>query len=180
MSLDTVDTPTGSTGRHPDPGPATPPEGPRRRAPWRGWVAVAVALAVLVLGGRAVATSWGGDIRSGTEAVSASEFAAHTGVRVDLVAVVGGGGMVELRYQVVDADKASLLIHQDDARPKMVAEDTGAQVVLPSQPHNHKTDFKVGGTYFIMFPNTRTALHDGTPVTLVVGDYRLEHLVARA
>ncbi len=170
---------TATTGTHPGTSTDTQPGGRGRRAPWRGLVALVLAVAVVLLAGRAVVASRG-DIRSGTEAVTASQFAAHTGVRVDLIAVVGGGGMVELRYQVVDADKASLLIHQDDARPKMMAEDTGAEVVLPSQPHNHKTDFKVGGTYFIMFPNTRTALHDGTPVTLVVGDYRLEHLVARA
>ena len=94
------------------------------------------------------------DVRSGTEAVSAEEFAARTGAKITLLGVTGGGGMIELRYQVVDPDKASLLLHQEDKRPILVAEDTGRPSRMLSRPHNHKAELNLGGTYFFIMANT--------------------------
>jgi hypothetical protein len=150
---------------------------PRR---WRARVVIVLALVVTAfLVGRAVMTN-ASDIRSGTEAVSAEEFAAHTGVKVTLLGVTAEGGMIEFRYQVVDPDKASLLVHQDDMRPALVVEDTGETLVMLSRPHNHKAELKLGGTYFFLMANTKNAIKDGSTVTVVVGDVRLEHVVARA
>ncbi|WP_323095585.1 hypothetical protein [Intrasporangium sp. YIM S08009] len=153
---------------------------PRRRA---RAVIVLVVLALLAIGiaiGTRAAVRAADDVRSGTRAVSAQDFAAATGVNLSLLGVTAQGGMIEFRYQVVDPDKASLLLHQDDRRPILVAEDTGATLVMLSRPHNHKADLKLGGTYFFMMANTQNAVRDGTKVTVIVGDVRLEHVVARA
>ena len=88
--------------------------------------------------------------------------------------------MIELRYQVVDPDKASLLLHQEEKRPILVAEDTGATLAILSRPHNHKAELNLGGTYFFIMANTRNAIKDGTKVTIIVDDVRLEHVVAQA
>ena len=150
---------------------------PRR---WRAWAVIVLVLTVaLGLAVRATVNS-AADVRSGTDLVTAQEFAAYTGVNLTLLGVTAEGGMIEFRYQVVDPDKASLLLHQDDRRPILVAEDSGATLAMLSRPHNHKANLKVGGTYFFMMANTRNAIHDGTKVTVIVGGVRLEHVVARA
>jgi hypothetical protein len=156
----------------------TPAAGARPRR-WRRWVTLVL---VLVLAGLTTRTvlAHGADVRSGTQAVTAQEFAARTGVKVTLLGVTAGGGMIEFRYQVVDPDKASLLLHQDDRRPILVAEDTGATLAMLSRPHNHKAEVKLGGTYFFLLANANNAVHDGTKVTVIVGDVRLEHVTARA
>jgi len=171
MSADTLTAPT--------PTPHT--EAPRRRRWQPRWVlvvavllVVAVALGVKAVGARA------SDVRSGTEAVSAQEFAAHTGITVTLLGVTGGGGMIEFRYQVVDPDKASLLLHDKDKTPILVAEGSGEVIGLVARPHAHKAELLLGGTYFFMLANTQNALRDGTKVTVIIGDVRLEHLVARS
>ena len=64
--------------------------------------------------------------------------------------------------------------------PVLVAEDTGATLQMLSRPHNHKAELKPVGTYFFLLANTRNAIRDGTPVTIVVDDVRLEHVVARS
>ncbi|MBT9253985.1 hypothetical protein KMZ32_16105 [Phycicoccus sp. MAQZ13P-2] len=162
------------------PAPHLPAAAPSRA---RHRLLVLAALVVLALaatlGVRAV-MAHADDVRSGTEAVSAEQFASRTGAKITLLGVTGGGGMVELRYQVTDPDKASLLLHQEDKRPVLVVEDTGATLAMVSRPHNHKAELNLGGTYFFLMANTRNAIHDGTRVTVIVGDVRLEHVVAQA
>jgi hypothetical protein len=158
----------------PDP---TPPRPLRRRVLM---VLFVVALAVAVGLGVRWATAGAADVRSGTEAVSVQDFAAHTGIRVTLLGVTAEGGMIEFRYQVVDPDKASLLLHDEAKRPVLVAEDSGVTVAMLSRPHSHKADLRTGGTYFFLMANTRNAIKDGTPVTIVVDDVRLEHVVAQS
>ncbi len=146
---------------------------------WRRWVVLALVVAVIGFGARA----WlhhTQDVRTGTTAVSAAEFAARTGAKVTLIGVTAEGGMIEFRYQVTDPDKASLLLHQADHRPILVAEDTGATLAMTSRPHIHRSDLKLGGSYFFLLANVRNAVRDGTPVTVIVGDVRLEHLRAQS
>lgn len=150
---------------------------PRRS---RSWVAIVLALAVtgfLVVRSMLPSTA---DVRSGTEAVNAQEFAARTGITVSLLGVTAGGGMIEFRYQVVDPDKASRLVHDDAVRPILVVEDTGATLVMSSRPHGHKAELKLGGTYFFLLANANNAVRKGSRVTIVVGDVRLEHVQAQA
>ncbi|MBD3783061.1 MAG: hypothetical protein IE926_08920 [Micrococcales bacterium] len=168
---------TGTLTAAPVPAPAAPTPHARRR------IVLVAALLVLALaaffGVRAV-MAHAADVRSGTEAVSAEEFGARTGAKISLIGVTAGGGMIELRYQVVDPDKASLLLHQADKRPVLVVEDTGETLAMVSRPHNHKAELNLGGTYFFIMANTRNAIHDGSKVTVIIGDVRLEHVVAQA
>jgi hypothetical protein len=142
-------------------------------------VLVLLLVVGVALGVRAVGAS-AGDVRAGTTAVTAQDFAAHTGITVNLIGVTAGGGMIEFRYQVVDPDKASLVLHDDTKRPVLVAEDSGATLAMVSRPHSHKAALQLGGTYFFLMANSANALRDGTKVTIIIGDVRLEHVVARA
>jgi len=172
MTTDTLPPPLASST------PSRPASG-RWTHRWRLWVCAVLVLALGGLGARALMLR-AADVRTGTQAVSAADFAARTGARVTLVGLTAGGGMVEFRYQVTDPDKASLLLHQEDRRPILVAEDTGATLAMLSRPHNHKADLKLGGSYFFLLANANNAVRDGTKVTVIVGDVRLEHVEVRS
>ena len=142
-----------------------------------------VALVVLLVGGVSGKALWPdrkADIRDGTTLVTANGMAARYGINVTLIGVTAGGGLIDFRYQVVDPDKANPIIHDLDLFPKLIVEGTGATIGIRSLPHNHKRELQLGGTYFFLLPNANNAIHRGSRVTLVIGDARLEHIVAKA
>ncbi len=156
-----------------------PPEPvPHRR---RRWTVIVVVLALLAGGfvGHHLLTGKKADIRSETTVVDAEGLAARYGIQVSLLAVTAAGGLIEFRYQVVDPDKADPLRHDLKLLPALVVEHSGATLVLSSLPHSHGRGTRLGGTYFLLFPNARNAIHRGDLVTLVIGDVRLEHLEAQ-
>jgi hypothetical protein len=140
----------------------------------------AVALAALMaLGGAAL---W---LRAGrapadeaiSEAVLArASFQEATGVRVTRVAVVGGGGLIDLRYQVIDPDKAEA-IHLTP--PVLVDERSGEVIVTLFMGHRHSSEPKAGYTYPLIFINERGLLAPGSAVSVLIGDELLEHVTVR-
>lgn len=110
--------------------------------------------------------------------VSAGEMEADSGMQVKLVAVTMLGGMIDFRFTVLDEAKVDEVIHNRDRQPKLVAEDSGAVLTL-TQEHYHKYEMKEGNTYFLFYTNRQNAIRPGTPVSVVIGDLRLEHIIAQ-
>ncbi len=160
-------------------GPDLVPARSRRR---RRWTAVVAIAALLVAG--LVANSWwsrySGDVRHGTTVVDARGMAAAHGINVTLVGVTAAGGLLDFRYQVVDPDKANQLLHDPALAPTLVVEETGETLVMSATHRHGKADLKLGGSYFFLLANAHNAVKRGTKVTLVIGDVRIEHLVADA
>lgn len=142
-------------------------------------ICVVVALVLSALGARAWWPEGKEDVRSGTAVVTSDELAATFGIVVTLIGVTAAGGLVEFRYQVVDPTKAGPVLHDASLHPILVVEDTGETLVLASPPHHHATDLQLGGTYFFLIANAHNAIRAGASITLVVGDVRLEHVIAQ-
>ena len=152
-----------------------------RKLPGRRRLLATGLVAILLLGAGAGAALgwWPGqktDVRAGTTLVTAEGMAARYGIHVNLIGVTAAGGLIEFRYQVVDPDKADRMIHDEKLLPIVVVEDTGATMVI-SRPH-HTSEITLGGTYFFLFANAHNAIHAGSKLTLVMGDSRIEHIVA--
>lgn len=99
------------------------------------------------------------------------------GVRFAFLAVTADGGMVELRYRVVDEGKAANFGHYTETAPLLIAEDTGKVVdVTIMGLHNHRVE--PGRMYYVLYRNTGNAIQSHRPVTIAVGDLQLEHVVA--
>lgn len=106
-----------------------------------------------------------------------SEIEEKFGVRFTLVAVTADGGMVELRYRVIDEGKAANFGHYTETAPMIIAEDTGEIVdVTIMGLHNHRVE--PGRQYYVLYRNTGGAIESGRPVTIALGDLELEHVVA--
>jgi hypothetical protein len=98
------------------------------------------------------------------------------GVRVVRVAVTARGGLVDLRYQVLDADKA-LVVHE--LAPALVDEKTGGMVDTLFMGHRHGDKPKAGLSYPLLFVNRGGLIEPGRAVTVRLGGQSLQHVVAQ-
>jgi len=111
-------------------------------------------------------------------AVSADDLAERSGVRITQVAVTGGGGLVDLRYQVVDPEKAAAL-HDATTPPAIVDEQSGLVVNDLLMGHSHSDPFKAGVTYYYVFNDPVNWVHRGSQVTVLLGNAQVEHVLVR-
>lgn len=117
-----------------------------------------------------VAVAWG------RPAVGADELVRRSGVRITQVTVSGGGGLVDLRYQVVDPDAANAL-HDPRTPPAVIDEESGLVVHDLLMNHAHSGAFKAGITYYLVFTNPNNWIHQGSVVTVLLGDAQVEHVI---
>ena len=110
--------------------------------------------------------------------VSASGLAERSGVRLVRVAVTGGGGLVDLRYQVVDPNKA-VAVHEAQTPPAIIDERTGLVLNRLLMGHAHHGVLKPAVSYYLIFENTGNWVRRGSEVTVLLGDAEVEHVVVK-
>jgi len=103
---------------------------------------------------------------------AAAAIADRTGVQVTQVMVTADGGLIDLRYEVIDPDKAVFLFDDLTVVPRLIAKD-GTEIALMSLPHRHSVE--AGLAYFILYRNVEGAVEAGDEVTVVVDGIQLEH-----
>ena len=111
-------------------------------------------------------------------AVSAAGLAERSGVRLVRVAVTGGGGLLDLRYQVVDPNKA-LTVHEAKTPPAIIDERTGLVLNRLLMGHAHQGQLKPAVSYYLVFENTGNWVHRGSEITVLLGDAQVEHVVVK-
>lgn len=100
------------------------------------------------------------------------------GIHVNQIGVTAGGGMLDLRYTVLDTDKALLIGGSVDDRARLIVERTGKRLDTAALTMRHRNKIKPGSGTFILFRNDYGAVHRGDLVTLVIGKIELKHLLA--
>jgi hypothetical protein len=165
--------------------PAASSAGARRGwASFRVWAAAAVGALVLPLVVAAGLTfSAPGQSQQGSDAaaarvVSAGDMEAEYGIRVSLIGVTADGGLVDVRFTVIDSAKAEHILHDAATLPELLVETSGAVLRAP-QPHAHKLTLADGASYFLLFPNSGGVIQAGTPVSFVIDSIRLEAVDAQ-
>jgi hypothetical protein len=97
------------------------------------------------------------------------------GVRITGLHVVARGGLIDLRYRVVDAGKAKIFGHYTETSPMIIAEESGLPVEVTIMGlHNHRVE--TGRIYYILYRNTADALEPGALATIQIDDLTLEHV----
>jgi hypothetical protein len=99
------------------------------------------------------------------------------GVRFTMLGLTASGGMLDLRFVAVDADKVEQLGHHG-TKIRLVVEHTG-RTLNSEQMTPHFGKIHVGSQYFALLRNDGNALQQGDLVTVVVGKLALEHLRVR-
>ena len=129
------------------------------------------ALVVLLAVACVVAGSWTlrpGSARAGGryDVPHSAAMEAKLGIRVVQASVVADGGLVELRYTVLDTGKATTF-QNDVHHPPVLrgSKHTGTplyRTALMKQGH----DLRPGQTYYILYMNNGGAVHPGDTLTI--------------
>lgn len=103
------------------------------------------------------------------------------GVQVVALRRSAGGYMLDFRYKVLDAKKAAPLADRR-VKPYLIDEATQARFMVPSPPkvgplRQAPKNIAAGKNYFILFANPGKVVKPGDLVTVVIGDFKAEHLV---
>jgi hypothetical protein len=99
------------------------------------------------------------------------------GVQIVQVGLTASGGLVDLRFKVLDATKARALLGNPANAPVLIAGDKP-----PLSPPHHAlrgARFGKGQVVFILYPNLRGAIQPGTEVVVAMGDARLGPVLAQ-
>jgi hypothetical protein len=108
--------------------------------------------------------------------VSADSLVQHSGVQITQVAVTGDGGLVDLRFKVVDPERANSL-HDPATPPAVVDENSGLVVHELFMNHSHTGPYKAGVTYYLVFVNPGNWVHHGSRVSVMLGNAQVEHVL---
>ncbi len=93
---------------------------------------------------------------------------ARYGIRIRRVAVLAGGGIVELRFLIVDPDKANLYMHDPEYMPALITDG----IRLDPPVRGHDMEYKAGWGYYILYGNHSSAVKSGKPVVIEFDDLR--------
>ena len=111
-----------------------------------------------------------------TQVPTSAAIESKYGIRFTLVAVTAGGGMIQVRYQVIDSAKTEA-IHGTELAP-FVVDSHGTKYADPGMVgHSHvgKTQAS-GSTDYILLANAQGGVKAGSFVTIKVGDLELRNV----
>ncbi|MGK2907977.1 MAG: hypothetical protein ACSLFH_16760 [Desulfuromonadales bacterium] len=102
------------------------------------------------------------------------------GIEIQPLRLSAGGYIVDFRYKAIDPEKANILFSRE-IQPYLLHEATGGVLAVPNTakigPLRTTTNQPVAGKiYFMLFANAGKYVKSGDKVTIIFGDYRMEHL----
>ena len=120
-----------------------------------------------------------------------SDEAAAAGLRerwgIEIVGIrpTAAGTMLDFRYRVIDPDRALPLLDRT-RKATLVIESSGEELAVPIPPKVGPMRQTVryeeatsGRIYFIFFANPGRRVTAGEKVSVVIGDFRVEHLIVQ-
>ncbi len=149
-------------------------------SPWFRWIGLIVLILIAsLLGWRWWLSTQLPAPYNAAKVVDEAGLEEKWGIRVTLVGISGDGGLVDFRFIVVDPDKALALIDNNANRPVLVDEATNTLLLPSPSPSSHRGPPIPGQTFIMLYPNPRGIVQIGSQVSVIIGDIRLEHLVAQ-
>ena len=106
-----------------------------------------------------------------------TEIETRNGIQITQVALTAAGGLVDFRFKVLNAAKASKLFATPANVPVLMAE--GEPPLMPPHHAMRGAKFGEGNILFILYPNVRGAIKHGAEVMVAVGDVRLGPVTVR-
>jgi hypothetical protein len=107
-----------------------------------------------------------------------AQLESSTGVRFTQAAVVADGGLVELRYVVLDTQKASAFQNDTKHPPQLRNERTGKlawRAALMKQGH----ELRPGQSYYLLYLNAQGSIKRGDKIAIDAGPRHLQHVPVR-
>jgi hypothetical protein len=110
--------------------------------------------------------------------VSAADLEQQEGVRVETLATTGAGGLLDLRFTVLDGGKANSL-HDEQHPPAIVDESTGLVANSLLMGHAHTAPYHAGARYYLVFENPGNLIKAGAKVSVLLGNAQLDDVVVK-
>lgn len=109
--------------------------------------------------------------RAKVEIAPPSALETQYGIQIMQLGLAASGGLVDVRFKVLDAVKAKALLGNSANAPMLIAGDKPPLMA----PHNalRGARFGQGQVFYILYPNLRSAIKPGVEVTVVMGEARL-------
>jgi hypothetical protein len=153
-----------------------------RAAQTSRYVLIAAILVLLLAGAffgyRAWTARSAGSSETPLERISAGELEERYGLRVRLIGVTAGGGMVDFRLKIVDPAKARRFLEDPANLPRLVAAESG-EALVGTQGMEDEIRWEEGEILFILFSNRNGAIRSGSPVLVEFGSLQLEPIPAQ-
>lgn len=108
------------------------------------------------------------------------ELEAAWGVRMESIRLTAAGHLVDFRYRVVDPEKALTLMKRG-GEAFLIDEATGTRLPVPvtkvGQLRGTGTMPQDDRVYTVMFNSGGGLIQPGSKVSVVIGDFKAEHLI---
>jgi hypothetical protein len=145
----------------------------------------AAAIALMVLAAVWLAAGRPGFVENGRIPSSAAPagIEAQWGIRVIGIRRTAADYMLDFRYRLLNAEKAAALMNRK-VKPYLIVEHTGRRLQVPVSyklgPLRQSPKYaKVDRNYFMFFANPGREVKAGDKVTVVIGDFKAEHLTVQ-
>jgi len=110
----------------------------------------------------------------------ALELAEQWGIEITSIRLTAHNHMIDYRYRVLDADKATDLFKRQ-IKPHLIHQKTGKVLAVPETaklgPLRNSNIPQVGKIYWMFFGNAGDLVQANDKVTVVIGEFRVEDLV---
>jgi hypothetical protein len=115
-----------------------------------------------------------------TAEAEAMDLAAQWGIEITSIRLTANDYMIDYRYRVLDADKATDLFKRQ-IKPYLIHQETEKVLAVPETaklgPLRNSNIPQEGKIYWMFFGNGGDLVKAGDKVTVVIGDFRVENLV---
>ncbi len=108
--------------------------------------------------------------------ITDAELEEQYGIRVTLIAVTAAGGMVDLRFEVIDAEKANKLLDDHENMPALIPLGSKRRLGTTGE---HRMKLFSGKVYYMLYGNAQGIVQPGTPVSVAFGNLILPPIPAK-
>jgi hypothetical protein len=132
--------------------------------------------------GFVLALSWRGDHADAGKRYAVPQNAtleSKLGIRFTQAAVVADGGLVELRYTVLDVDKATTFQNDVHHPPVLKSTKRGDDVLYRTALMKQGHSLRPGQTYYILYLNNHKAVRSGETLEIDAGGGQLANVPVR-
>ena len=148
------------------------------RPRWIKYLIPVALLLVLVIAFFVSQSQSTSDNLPGGQLLSQAAFEEQHGLQVRLIGVTGGGGLVDFRLKMTDAEKARQFLQDPDNLPILLVAADGTQI-LAADSMDDDIQWDDGGILFMLLPNSEGLIQPESPVTVKFGDIHLEPIPAQ-
>ena len=99
------------------------------------------------------------------------------GIQITQIGLTASGGLVDVRFKILDAVKARTLLGNPANAPMLIAGDKPPLMAPHSAMRGAR--FSQGQVFYILYPNLRSAIKPGVEVTVAMGEARLGPVTAQ-